>query len=89
VLLGQQNSRKASAAWRRVLLLLSRGGGALAGRRSDVLQIRELIRRVLLGDADRQIARLERSLRSLYCCSDGVSGRGAPVKYLSRGCERQ
>jgi len=27
--------------------------------------------------------RLERSFRSLYCCSDGVSGRGASVKYLS------
>ena len=27
--------------------------------------------------------RLDRSLRSLYCCSDGVSGRGASVKYLS------
>src|SRR5713101_6234604 len=27
--------------------------------------------------------RLERSLRSLYCCSDSVSGRGAAVKYLS------
>lgn len=25
----------------------------------------------------------ERSLRSLYCCSDGVRGRGAPVTYLS------
>src|SRR6187401_3509470 len=28
--------------------------------------------------------RLDRSLRSLYCCSDGVSGRGASVKYLSQ-----
>src|SRR5687767_10995386 len=27
--------------------------------------------------------RLDRSLRSLYCRSDGVSGRGASVKYLS------
>ncbi len=27
--------------------------------------------------------RRERSLRSLYCCSDGVRGRGAPVTYLS------
>ena len=27
--------------------------------------------------------RLDRSLRSLYCCSDGVSRRGASVKYLS------
>ena len=27
--------------------------------------------------------RLQRSFRSLYCCSDGVSGRGASVKYLS------
>ena len=25
----------------------------------------------------------ERSLRSLYCCSDGVRGRGAPMTYLS------
>ena len=29
--------------------------------------------------------RLERSFRSPYCCSDGVSGRGASVKYLSHG----
>jgi len=27
--------------------------------------------------------RRERSLRSLYCCSDGVRGRGAPVTSLS------
>ena len=27
--------------------------------------------------------RRERSLRSLYCCSDGVRGRGGPVTYLS------
>ncbi|HEX8556202.1 MAG TPA: hypothetical protein VF695_15975, partial [Sphingomonas sp.] len=27
--------------------------------------------------------RRERSLRSLYCCSDGVRGRGAPVTNLS------
>jgi hypothetical protein len=27
--------------------------------------------------------RRERSLRSLYCCSDDVRGRGAPVTYLS------
>ena len=27
--------------------------------------------------------RLDRSLRSLYCCSDGVRRLGAPVKYLS------
>ena len=35
----------------------------------------------------------ERSLRSLYCCSDGVRGRGAPVTNLSHSasfhsCER-
>jgi len=34
-------------------------------------------------DAISRTQRLDRSLRSLYCCSDGVSGRGAPVKYLS------
>jgi hypothetical protein len=27
--------------------------------------------------------RHERSLRSLYCCSDGVRGRGVLVTYLS------
>ena len=27
--------------------------------------------------------RLDRSFRSLYCCSDGVSRRGASVEYLS------
>lgn len=27
--------------------------------------------------------RRERSLRSLYCCSDGVRGRDAPMTYLS------
>lgn len=27
--------------------------------------------------------RRERSLRSLYCCSEGVRGRGAPMTYLS------
>ena len=27
--------------------------------------------------------RRERSLRSLYCCSDGVRGRGAPVTNLA------
>jgi len=34
---------------------------------------------------DPQLAaqRRERSLRSLYCCSDGVRGRGAPMTYLS------
>ena len=34
-------------------------------------------------DAVALAQRLERSRRSLYCCSDGVSGRGASVKYLS------
>ncbi|QUT05569.1 hypothetical protein KFK14_21845 [Sphingobium phenoxybenzoativorans] len=34
-------------------------------------------------DAQLPAQRRERSLRSLYCCSDGVRGRGAPVTYLS------
>jgi len=34
-------------------------------------------------DPELSAQRRERSLRSLYCCSDGVRGRGAPVTYLS------
>ena len=34
-------------------------------------------------DPELPAQRRERSLRSLYCCSDGVRGRGAPVTYLS------
>ncbi len=35
------------------------------------------------GDLQLTAQRRERSLRSLYCCSDGVRGRGAPMTYLS------
>ena len=35
------------------------------------------------GDPKLPAQRRKRSLRSLYCCSDGVRGRGAPVTYLS------
>jgi len=34
-------------------------------------------------DSQLTAQRRERSLRSLYCCSDGVRGRGAPMTYLS------
>ena len=44
-------------------------------------------------DAELPAQLRERSLRSLYCCSDGVRGRGAPVTNLSHSasfhpCER-
>lgn len=67
-------------------VLAQKGGGAVdrgtfgpIGRSSRLVRLRHR-----LGiDAVARAQRLERSLQSLYCCSDGVSGRGAPVKYLS------
>lgn len=35
------------------------------------------------SDPELPAQRRERSLRSLYCCSDGVRGRGAPATCLS------
>ena len=39
-------------------------------------------------DPELSAQRRERSLRSLYCCSDGVRGRGAAVKNLAHIASR-
>lgn len=41
------------------------------------------LRHSLRVDPQLSAQRRERSLRSLYCCSDGVRGRGAPMTNLS------
>jgi len=51
----------------------------------QILDCRPLtpLRDRLRVDPEFPAQRRERSLRSLYCCSDGVRGRGAPMTYLS------
>ena len=69
----------------RLLSLRQHGGSRLGRPGLHILDRRALapLRNGLGIDTQLTAQLRERSLRSLYCCSDGVRGRGAPVTYLS------
>ncbi len=69
----------------RLLHLAQNGRAGLLRSGLQILDCRPLapLGHCLRIDAKLAAQHRERSLRSLYCCSDGVRGRGAPVTNLS------